>query len=58
MQMNDLIEEYKKALEELKQAEDNFNNADNDFVPAAALQLKAKTEKVNTIYRKLKGVAV
>jgi len=56
--MNDLIEEYKKALEELKQAEDNFNNADNDFVPAAALQLKAKTEKVNTIYRKLKGVAV
>ncbi len=56
--MNDLIEEYKKALEELKQAENNFNNADSDFVPAAALQLKAKTEKVNAIYKKLKGVAV
>lgn len=46
-----------KALEELRQAEQNFENADPEFREAAILELLAKQKKLDVLIRKAKECA-
>lgn len=48
--------EIAQSIIELKQAEQNFNYADSDFVNSAIFQLAASVMKVNALIRlKTKG---
>lgn len=46
-----------KAQEELRQAEQNFENADPEFREAAILELLAKQKKLDVLIRKAKECA-
>lgn len=46
-----------KAQEELRQAEQNFENADPEFREAAILELLAKQKKLEVLIRKAKECA-
>lgn len=46
-----------KAQEELRQAEQNFENADPEFREVAILELLAKQKKLDVLLRKAKECA-
>lgn len=47
--LNRMDDEIVQALIELKQAEQNFQYADYDFIDIATLQLNASKKKVNAL---------
>jgi hypothetical protein len=46
-----------KAQEELRQAEQNFSNAEPEFVEAAIFELLAKRKKLDALIKKAKECA-
>lgn len=49
--------QIQKAQEELRQAEQNFENADPEFRDVAILELLAKQKKLDVLIRKAKECA-
>lgn len=50
----DIKEMYKNAIQELKIANQNVDNAKEDYIDVAILEYNAKQEKVNTLLKELK----
>ena len=50
----DIKEMYKNAIQELKIANQNVDNAEEDYIDVAILEYNAKQEKVNTLLKELK----
>ena len=50
----DIKNAYKHALQELKIADQNINNADEKYINVAILEYNAKQEKVNALLKELK----
>lgn len=48
-------EEYQTALQELEQAEQNFQYADLAYIDTATYQLNAAQAKVDLILKEMKG---
>ncbi len=42
---------YSELLNELRRAEDNFNNATNEYIDAATFELNTIQEKVNQYFK-------
>ncbi len=52
---NNFTIEYLAALELKKTAENNFNNADIEYIDVAIHQYNAAVERINTIVKRMKG---
>lgn len=57
LEKNIYIMLVQKAQEELRQAEQNFENADPEFREVAILELLAKQKKLDVLIRKVKECA-
>ncbi|WP_162991159.1 hypothetical protein [Biomaibacter acetigenes] len=50
-------EEIRAALDELRRAQENFDNAEPEFVDVAIYELMAKMKKIDTLMRKARECA-
>ena len=49
-----MTSEYRQALDHLRQAQQNFNNADPEYIDAATYQLKAAEELLSVAIKQEK----
>ena len=54
MIQTDRLSELRKARARKELAEQNFNNADSEFVEAAVFEMKAAEEKFNVLLHEVK----
>lgn len=52
-----MVTEYQAAIEELKKAYNNFDNAAPEYIDVALLQIDAAKTKVDNILREMKREA-